>query len=371
MNFLIISHAEHKVFNNKLYAYAPYVREMNLWVKYVDSVTVVAPIVNEKLSEIDNAYLYENIKFNTIPLIAFTSIKKSIYSIFKLPIIFLTIFKACKKTDHIHLRCPGNIGLLGCLVQVFFPKKVKTAKYAGNWDPKSKQPITYKLQKWILGNTFLTRNMNVLVYGEWGNQSKNIKPFFTASFKEKDKSKIITRNYDDSLHFVFVGSLVEGKRPLLSIKIIETLLKKGINAHLKIYGDGILSKDLKDYIKEQKLISNISLEGNKSIEIIKESLKQSHFLLLPSKSEGWPKVIAEAMFFGAIPIATSISCVPNMLGYGSRGILIESNINQATSKIMEALNILDLNKMSKLASGWSQKFTLEYFESEIKKILIH
>ncbi len=83
-----------------------------------------------------------------------------------------------KQVNHIHLRCPGNVGLLGCIVQVFFPSKIKTAKYAGNWDPKSKQPIAYKLQKWILSNTLLSKKIKVLVYGEWLKQTKNIKTIF-------------------------------------------------------------------------------------------------------------------------------------------------------------------------------------------------
>jgi hypothetical protein len=39
--------------------------------------------------------------------------------------------------DHIHLRCPSNIG---CWVACSnsFPKTPKSAKYAGNWDPKLK-----------------------------------------------------------------------------------------------------------------------------------------------------------------------------------------------------------------------------------------
>jgi len=73
------------------------------------------------------------------------------------------------QADYIHLRCPGNMGL-EALVQMLFPNKPKTAKYAGNWNPKSKQPWSYRLQKWILSYTFLTQNMQVLVYGEWSNQ---------------------------------------------------------------------------------------------------------------------------------------------------------------------------------------------------------
>jgi len=52
-----------------------------------------------------------------------------------------------KSANHIHLRCPGNIGLLACLIQILFPNTPKTSKYAGNWDPNAKQPFTYKIQK--------------------------------------------------------------------------------------------------------------------------------------------------------------------------------------------------------------------------------
>ena len=36
----------------------------------------------------------------------------------------------------------------------------------------------------ILSNTFLTKNMQVLVYGEWEGSSKNVKSFFTATYSE-------------------------------------------------------------------------------------------------------------------------------------------------------------------------------------------
>ena len=51
-NFLIISHVFHVVDSKKITAYAPYVREMNLWSKYVDNVIIIAPIAKTKLSNI-------------------------------------------------------------------------------------------------------------------------------------------------------------------------------------------------------------------------------------------------------------------------------------------------------------------------------
>lgn len=369
MKFLIISHVAHTKQNQKFYAYEPYVREMNLWLNHVSEVSVVAPLVERLRLNIEAAYQHDNIKLQTIPEIEFTSIKSAIYSFFKIPIILVLVFNACKKADHIHIRCPGNIGLLGCVVQILFPSKSKSAKYAGNWDTKSKQPLSYKLQKRILSNTFLTRNMQVLVYGKWKHQTKNIKPFFTASFSKDDIEKGIHRNYNETLKFIFVGSLVSGKRPLLSIQIIEALNKKGIKSNLHVFGNGYLMKPLKCYVEDNNLESIITLHGNQKKDTIKEVLKESHFLILPSKSEGWPKAVAEAMFFGTIPVSTRISCLEWMLDYGKRGILIEPILEEAAHEIESCIKKSNLNKMAIAAQKWSQQYTLDRLEDEIKKIL--
>ncbi len=88
---------------------------------------------------------------------------------------------------------------------------------------------------------------------------------------------------------------------------------------MDIFGEGILKQSLQEYIKENNLKSNIELHGNVDKEKLKSALKKSDFLLLPSKSEGWPKAVAEAMFFGVIPITTNISCLSWMLDEGTTG----------------------------------------------------
>jgi glycosyltransferase involved in cell wall biosynthesis len=367
MKFLVISSAP--TLKNGLYnAYLPYVAEMNIWFEHISIATIVSPTIHK--NKLIIAPFKKQPQIVSISALNFTTPFNCIRSILLIPKIVFVLFKACQKADHIHLRCPGNIGLLGCMIQIFFPKKPKTAKYAGNWDPNAKQPLSYKLQKWILSNTFLTKNMQVLVYGDWKNQSKNIKPFFTASYSDSEIEKFIERDYSAHLKFVFVGTLVSGKRPLLAIQIIEALYKQGKQVSLDLYGDGILMTSLEQYVKDNKLENIVSLHGNQSKDLIKEALKKSHFLILPSKSEGWPKVVAEAMFFGAIPIATQISCVPNMLDYGNRGVLIEPQVEVAVLAINDVLRTKDLKQMSELCVLWSQQYTLEYFEAEIKKLLI-
>ena len=370
MKFLIISHVEHKLIGNRISAYAPYVREMNIWFKHVDEVTVLAPLGTEQISAIDLEYKHQNLSFNAIPSIQFTGFKHALKSIIKIPRIFIVIFSACRKTDHIHLRCPGNIGLIGCLVQVFFPKKMKTAKYAGNWDPNATQPLSYKFQKWMLSNTFLTRNMTALVYGDWKNQTKNVKSFFTATYRDADRQVPTLRSYTGALKFVYVGSLVEGKRPLLAIQIVTKLKNKGFDVMLDLFGDGVLKSNLQNYISKNNLNSFIKLKGNQEKEVVKAALKEADFLILLSKSEGWPKAIAEGMFFGVVPIATSVSCIPNMLGYGSRGIIVDPDIDNAVETIQGFLNNTErLKLISVEASKWSQSYTLDVFENELIKLL--
>ncbi len=369
MKFLIITHVNHTKQNNSYFAYAPYVREMNIWLKHVDEVEIVAPLSNFNKTDIDIDYQHKKIRFSKIPEIEFTSFSKIIASLFWIPIILYSIYKACKRTDHIHLRCPGNIGLLGSLVQVLFPKKIKTAKYAGNWDPKSKQPLSYRIQKYILSNTFLTKNIEVLVYGDWKNQTKNIKSFFTATYNSNEIETSNIKDYKEVLNFMFVGSLVEGKRPLLCVQIIDELNKRGIDAKLDVFGEGKLKLNLQDYIAKNNLGSIITLCGNVTKSVLKEAYKKSHFLILPSKSEGWPKAIAEAMFFGVIPIATNVSCVDWMLDEGRRGVLIEEDLKKSVNKIVNSINNDNLVSMSVASQQWSQNYTINVFEKEIKKTL--
>jgi glycosyltransferase involved in cell wall biosynthesis len=370
MKFVIITHVPHIQSQNQYFAYAPYVTEMNIWSKYSDELIIVAPAQNTDKSPIDCPYNKDNIQFVSISKISLLGSQAILNTILKMPKISWQIFKAMKQADHIHLRCPGNIGLLGCLVQILFPNKPKTAKYAGNWDPKAKQPWSYRLQKWILSNTFLTRNIQVLVYGKWEGSTKNIKPFFTATYSEKDKLPMKSSDLKGKINFVFVGALVSGKKPLYAIQLVESLYKKGYEVNLDLYGEGSERKVLENYIVSNGLENIINLKGNQNQKVVTDGYRNSHFVLLPSKSEGWPKALAEGMFWGSVPIATPVSCVPFMLDYGGRGILLQMNLNQDVQELEAVLNDrIDFDTKREKASDWSRKYTLDVFEGEIKKML--
>ena len=370
MKLAIITHVPHVTDKSSYFAYAPYVREMNIWGKHIEEFLIVAPIIQREKTTIEISYSKKKITFYEIDAVNLLSLKAISKLILKTPKIGWQIYKAMLHADHIHLRCPGNIGLFGCLVQILFPNKSKTAKYAGNWDPKANQPWSYRLQKWILGNTFLTRNMQVLVYGEWEGSTKNIKPFFTATYSEADKVPIKPLNLRGKINFVFVGTLVSGKNPMYAIQLVESLCGKGYDVSLDLYGEGIERNVLEDCITSKNLENIIKLRGNQNKEAVTNAYQNSHFVILPSKSEGWPKALAEGMFWGCVPIATSVSCVPFMLDYGERGVLLQMNLEKDIC-VVEAVinNEIDYDAKRNKALNWSRKYTLDVFDSAIKKIL--
>jgi glycosyltransferase involved in cell wall biosynthesis len=212
--------------------------------------------------------------------------------------------------------------------------------------------------------------MQVLVYGQWEGSSKNIKPFFTATYYEVDKLPIVSKDLQQKIYFVFVGTLVSGKNPLFAIKIVEALHKNGHNVVLTLYGEGIERNRLEEYINKNNLESFISLKGNQTQDTLKKAYKKSHFVILPSESEGWPKAIAEGMFWGCVPVASQVSCVPFMLDYGKRGVLLNMNLEKDVSQIEALLqNETNYNNISVKASDWSRNYTLDVFEKEIKKMV--
>ncbi len=374
MKLVVISSAPVVLQENEKFLYAPYEKEMQLWAKYTDEIELCCPVWKE-----DKKLLITKVTFPMLPVIELKeldvlSLKNAFLAIPSILQNAMTIYKAMKKADHIHLRCPGNMALIASVVQIAFPKKKKTAKYAGNWDPNSKQPLSYRLQKWILSNTLLTQNMQVLVYGEWPKQTQNIKPFFTATYTEKEilnsEFRIQSLEFQNEIKFIFVGTLSKGKQPLYVVKLVEQLYLSGKKVSLDFYGEGVLRKELEQYIQANALQELVHLKGNQTKETIKEAYQKSHFLLLPSKSEGWPKVVAEAMFWGCVPIATPVSCVPYMVDYGNRGVLLTENLNKDIEALLQLVNNSSVYELkSKAAQNWSQHYTTDLFEAEIKKLL--
>lgn len=374
MNLLIVTQLSHVFKDGKYYAYGPYTKEINIWTKFFSKVYIVAPCLpNGKINAIDIPYQSTNIEFISVPSFDFVTPVHAVKALGNIPLIFWRILRSMEKADHIHLRCPGNMGLLGSIAQLFFPGKKKSAKYAGNWDWSIPQAKSYRVQQFLLRSTFLTKNMQVLVYGEWPDKTKNIHPFFTASYSDLDIKPFAPRKIggsDTPIELIFVGTLSKNKNPDLSIEVIKLLKRNRIPCYLHLFGDGPLRESLEELVQVSELGDCVTIHGNKPAEVVKHYYRQCHFLVFISDSEGWPKAVAEAMFWGCIPITTAVSCVPQMLDFGNRGVLVSKEPTGIYEKIAFLINHPnDYYKMAEKAHKWSTTYTLEKFELEIGHLI--
>ncbi|WP_405369550.1 glycosyltransferase family 4 protein [Nonlabens sp. Asnod2-A12] len=379
MRLLIISDAPILSNSAKKEAYAPYVKEMDLWMQHASDVSFVCPTKYDR-KLLTQPFKKQDFKQIGLRRLEFHTLLSAFISLITIPYQAIVLWNAMRKADHIHLRCPGNLALLASMIQVTLPRKRKTVKYAGNFDPHASQPLAYRWQKKILSNTTLTKNIDVLVYGEWPGQTKNIKSFFTATYSESVKGGF-SKELNEPYQFIFVGTLSQNKNPQLLVELMEQFHKEGIAVQAHFYGDGPMMEELKTRTDSHS--TPCYFYGNQNSEVLKLAYKKVHFSFLASQSEGWPKAVAESMWYGCIPIATPVSCVPWMLGIGEKLTYENDSLEQIGSRGLIYNNkeqvVFDIKKliskpeamavMSQNALAWSQEYTIEKFEREIVKLI--
>lgn len=342
---------------------------MNLWIEKEGKVKVLAPLIENKNPDpIDTPYLHSQLSIINVPAFHILTIAAIWETVKGLPFILRKIYQEMRDTKHIHIRIPGNMGLLAMFVQILFPSKQKTIKYAGNWDGNSSQPATYKIQRFIANSTFLTKNAKVLVYGEWPDSTSNILPFFTASYKESEKEPVQKIPLKQKVKLVFVGAIYAGKNPEIGLRLSKILSDQQIDFEFVYCGDGVLRSQLEQECRDLGLEEQVKFLGNVNAGQIKNILKESHFLIFVSETEGWPKAVAEAMFWGCVPFTSAVSCVPQMVGgIPPRGVLVSKdplNIYKDLLPLIQDQKAYDV--MSEAAINWSREFTLEKFQAEIE-----
>ena len=191
-------------------------------------------------------------------------------------------------------------------------------KYAGSWIDRTS--VSYNWQRNKLKR--LKDNSIITINGHWNNQPKNVLAFENPCLSAEDRiigKKIIeNRRIDNIYNICFVGGLNENKGIKELISALE-LIDHNLYGEINIVGDGYLKEELMSSTNNLKIKFHGHLSKNNVISIY----QKSDFIVLPSKSEGFPKVISEGMNYGCIPIVTEVSSIPQVIG-DKNGFLIKS-----------------------------------------------
>lgn len=151
----------------------------------------------------------------------------------------------------------------------------------------------------------------------------------------------------------FVGHITKAK----GFEIIKSIAYLLPDIEFNLVGPVIGTYDL------DSLSSNIKMLGNQTTENVQTILLDSDLFLFPSKTEGFPNAVLEAMGSGLPIIASPVGAIPDMVGRNREGgILIYSgNPSDYAQSILELSESYDLRvKMSKRnCSEVIEKYTEE------------
>jgi glycosyltransferase involved in cell wall biosynthesis len=148
-----------------------------------------------------------------------------------------------------------------------------------------------------------------------------------------------------------VGRLSEEKRHIDLLNAFEEVLKTFPDARLLIVGDGYLRKNLEKKVTEMHLANNITFTGFQ--ENVFTYLKKMDVFVLPSRTEGTPLSILEAMSVGIPVIATNVGGIPEIVIDNETGLLVspESPLDLANSIKKLLSNPRMMNKMGQKAKA--------------------
>lgn len=197
------------------------------------------------------------------------------------------------------------------------------------------------------------------------------KKAFTANYssielKEDSFAKFpkIQKSIEGNIKIIFVGYLQQlYKAPDILIKSVHTLVKSGLSVKLIIIGDGKYKISLIEMVKNFNLQNNVSFLGHLPAGVnIRKELDNSDLFVLPSRTEGLPRSMLEAMARGLPCIGSTAGGIPELLP--EKDLVPPGDVDALANKIIEVIS--DPERMNRMAKQNLEK-AKEYREDILRE----
>jgi glycosyltransferase involved in cell wall biosynthesis len=148
------------------------------------------------------------------------------------------------------------------------------------------------------------------------------------------------------IKIVFVASLLPYKRHKDLIYAFSQLAKYGIEGELHFAGNGILYEELHNLCKKLSIIDKVVFHGHISDKHkLISLLDSSDLFIIPSATEGLPRVVIEAMARGLPVIGSNVGGIPELVR--NNDLFKVGDTNGLTELILRVIKYPEcLNEMS-------------------------
>jgi len=320
----VISHTPHHRTPEGLVGWGPTVTELDHLATLFSEVVHVAPVHDGPPPASAVPYTATNLRVVPAPAAGGDGLRAKLGLALAAPGLLAAVRRGAGDTDAVHVRCPANIsGLALAWLRLRRDRRPCWVKYAGNWRPNGADPWSYRLQRRWLRRGFGA--VAVTVNGR-GDDPGHVRAFTNPSLTEEDldhgRAAAATKSDPaDGLRLAFVGRVEDEKGAPEAVRTAIAVRAAGHAVHLDVVGDGPARAACAALALEADL--DVTFHGWLDRRGVHDVLTPAHVVLLASRaSEGWPKVLSEAMAFGAVPVASTVSAIPQVLAETGAGVAV-------------------------------------------------
>lgn len=347
-------------FNNNYYSQIFDDKRWQEYLEHFEQIHVVARVKNlESFEPLKSGYKKtENDNVIFIPLDDYQGLVQGIKYI---PVTIYKVFNAVKSSQANLLRLPGlisNVAGISCILLnkkismqlVGDPYDVFSSGVGGKFSPFLKIFFT-RLTKYI------TKHSDITSYVTEYSLQKKYPPkdrAFQLSFSDVNLEPRVfneenIRNANlytkDIIKFLMVGSLEQRYKGFdIALKAIN-LLEIDKDIEISIIGDGIYLEELKELAIELGLNQSIIYKGKISHEQVLQLMTEADIFLMPSRTEGLPRALIEAMAMGAPAIGSNVGGIPELLDKAF--IFTSENYGELSKVILKLINSSEIKQISK------------------------
>ena len=220
-----------------------------------------------------------------------------------------------------------------------FRKKIKVPIIVSERSDPNSYFASSKLKLWIMKKlypkadafVFQTKDAQDYYAGIITNESLVIPNAINDEFVKKpfdgQRGKVI----------VSAGRLDRGKNFSMLVGAFAKISEKHSDYKLIIFGDGELRPELKILISELKLNDKVFLPGY--VQNLGDQINAASLFVLPSKFEGIPNALMEAMALGLPSISTDCPCggPKFLIQDGENGLLVPNNDMHKLAEAMDKI----------------------------------
>ncbi len=283
------------------------------------------------------------------------------------------IWREVRRADAVHAPIPGDVGTIGMLFALVLRKPL-FVRHCGNW--LAPRTAAEHFWKWTMESFAGGRNVMLATGGTNSPPSaKNphVKWIFSTSLRRMQLAagSPLELPQNGELKLLTACRQEEGKGTDIVIKSLPLILKNFPGATLEVLGSGSFMKDLEALVERLNLRNKVFFRGKVEQLKVIETMKKAHVFCFPTQaSEGFPKVVLEALACGLPVVTTKVSVLPQLIGENC-GILLEEPTAENLAAAVEIV-CSDAEKyalMSAAAVAKAQLYSLEDWRDSIGETL--